>query len=550
MIRSRWSRVVVAATAAAALLALTGCGSGTATSAAEETPRSGGTIVYAHQQEPTCIFGGWIEQAYLDANIFDSLFALDDDGSVQPWLADGYDVSEDGLTYTIHLKSGVEFTDGTPVDAAAVKVNFDNWVGEDSSNSTAQVWLYGYYASSTVIDDTTLEITLDKPYANFVQNLTQGYFGIQSADALQNRTAEENCEQPIGSGAFYVESWTKGEQVVLKRNEDYDSAPATAEHTGPAYADEIVWKFVEDGLTRVAALQSGEVAAIYDVPASEWDTLDAAGYELQKYVTPGRPQQITFNTTEGRIFSNENLRKAFIYSLDRESAVETIGQGVLPYEGNGSVSQATAGYSQEAADAYTQDIDAANDLLDAEGWTGRDADGYRTKDGETLEVEFPYNSGTIITADGASILQSLQEQAKATGFKVNLIPVAPADTWAGTYSGQDKYDLSAGYWTAVNAGILYITWRPSTQEALNYNNSAYYDDDELASIILEANSTSDADAQNALYEEAQEYIADHALAFGVYDRISDLAINTSKVQGITQEASQGGPYFYDAYVVE
>lgn len=542
--------LTLAAAAATALVVLTGCsGSSTVAPGADATPVSGGTIVYAHQQEPTCIFGGWIEQAYLDYNIFDNLFSLAEDHSVHPWLAERYDVSDDGRTYTIHLTSGVTFTDGTPVDAAAIKVNFDNWVSADSSNSTAKAWLFGYYESARAIDATTVEITLARPYTNFIQNLTQSYFGIQSADALLNRTKEENCAQPIGSGAFIVEKWNKGQNVILTRNDGYTSAPATAEHTGPAYVEKIDWRFVPDGLTRVAALRSGEVDAIYDVPAAEWRSLGDAGYERLRYVTMGRPQQITFNTTAGRLFSNENLRKAFAYSLDRRSAVETIGLDVLPYEGNGSVSQSTAGYSQKAADAFGHDLDEANRLLDAEGWTGRDADGYRTKEGRVLEARFPYNSGTIITADGSAIFQSLQEQARAAGFKVQLIPVPPADTWAGKYSGPDAYDLAAGYWTAVNAGILQITWRPSTPDAPNYSNSAFYNSDELESLILAANGEPNPDAQNALYRQAQEYIADHALAIGVYDRISDLAVDTGKLRGVKQEASQGGPWFYDAHLV-
>jgi peptide/nickel transport system substrate-binding protein len=536
--------------AAATLVVLTACSAGgtaAVSSSKDGKPVSGGTIVYAAQQEPPCVFGGWIEEAYVSYNVLDNLFALDADQKVVPWLATGFEVSADGLSYTIHLKPNVKFTDGTPVDAAAIAYNFENWVGPNSSNSTANVWLHGYYQSATAVDATTLKIQLAKPYTNFIKNLTQAYFGIQSEQALKTRTAAQNCEAPIGSGAFTVSKWNHGQDLILKRNPNYTSPPATAKHTGPAYADEIDWKFVPDGLTRVAALQAGETDLVYDVPAAEWDSLKSAGYRELRYVTQGRPQQITFNTTAGRVFSDENLRKAFIYSLDRQKAVKTIGLDVLPYEGNGSVSQSTPGYSQKAADAYDTDVAKANQLLDAAGWTKRDSAGYRTKNGKTLEVVFPFNSGTIITQDGANILQALQEQAKKTGFKVDLIPVPAAETWAGKYSTPDSYDLSAGYWTAVSAGILQITWRPSTTNDPNYSNSAFYNDEALEKIIVAANSEADVTKQNALYEQAQEYIADKALAFGVYDRISDFAIG-SKLKGFEQEESQGGPYFYDAYL--
>lgn len=537
----------ISATLVAALIGLTACGTATAVAPAADAERvDGGTIVYAHQQEPQCLFGGWIEQAYISYQFIDNLVSLDDDGQVVPWLAETWEASDDGLTYTLTLKDGVSFTDGTPVDAQAVAYNFDYWVA--GGNSTAAVWLGGYYESAEALDELTVAIHLSHPYPRFLENLSQSYFGIQSQNALETRTDEENCEQPIGSGAFVVEEWNRGENVLLVRNDDYNSAPANAKHTGAAYVDAIDWRFVAEGVTRVSALRSGEADAVYDIPSLEWQGLEEEQWDLLKYVTPGRPQQVSFNTSR-EPFSDEALRKAFIYSLDRQAIVETIGHGVIPYEGNGSVSQATPGYSQAAADHYGYDPDEADRLLDEAGWTDRDADGYRVKDGKTLDVVFPYNAGTIINADGAAIFQAVQEQAKATGFKVELIPVPPSETWAGKYAGPDSYDISAGYWTSVNAGILHITWRPSTEENPNYSNSAFYDDPELEAIILEANSTADVDAQNALYRQAQEYIAEHATAFGLYDRLSTLGVSP-RLQGVWQENAQGGPTFYDAYFVE
>ncbi|MEV7692813.1 ABC transporter substrate-binding protein [Microbacterium sp. NPDC089189] len=541
-------RALLPATAATAalLVALTGCASGAAQPAADAERVDGGTIVYAHQQEPSCIFGGWIEQAYISYQVLDSLFSLDENGEVVPWLAEDWAVSDDGLTYTITLKSGVSFTDGTPVDAQAVADNFEYWV--NGGNSTAAVWLGGYYESAEAVDDVTLAVHLSRPYARFVENLTQGYFGIQSAEALATRTDEENCEAPIGSGAFTVEEWNRGQNVILARNDDYTSWPANARHTGPAYVEKVDWRFVSDPTTRVAALQSGEANAIYDVPATSWQTLDDEGYTLEKYVTAGRPQQISFNTVEGP-FVDENVRKAFVYALDRESIVDTIGQGVIPYEGNGAVSRTTPAYSEDAANRYDYDPDQSAELLDAAGWDEVGDDGYRRKDGEILEVLLPYGAGSIINTDGASILQGVQEQAKAAGFKVDLLPLSQAELWGGGYSTPDSYDLSVGYWTAINAGILYINWRPSTEESPNFSNSAFYNDPELERLILAANGEADPAAQDALYREAQDYIAEHATSVGLYDRLSTLAVSPS-LKDLWQENAQGGPTFYDAYLVQ
>jgi peptide/nickel transport system substrate-binding protein len=539
-------RVIHPVAGAAGLVALLGLSACTGAAASSGERVEGGTIVYAHQQEPFCVFGGWIEQAYLSYQVLDNLTSLDENHEVVPWLATEWSASEDGLTWTFTLKEGVEFTDGSPLTAEVVAYNFDYWVA--GGNSTALVWLQDYYSSAEAIDDLTVQINLSAPYPRLADNLTQGYFGIQSQVALETRTDEENCAAPIGTGAFIVDHWDRGEEIVLVRNDEYTSWPANAEHTGPAYVEEIVWRFVPDATTRVAARQSGEVDAIYDVPAVQWATLDAAGYQLEKFVTPGRPQQLAFNTQTG-VFTDVLVRQAFAYSLDRRAAVEAIGQGVIPYEGNGGVSQTTPGYSQAAADWYDYDPEKANDLLDEAGWTEVDDEGFRTKDGERLTVVLPYGAGSIINADGAAILQGVKEQASQVGFDVELIPVPLSELFAGAYSAPDERDIYPGYWTAVTAGILYINWRPSTEEAPNYSNSAFYNDEVLAQLIRDANSAADVDEQNALYIEAQDYIAERALSIGLYDRLSTLAVDMS-LKGVWQEHAQGGPTFYDAYLTE
>ncbi|MES1169868.1 MAG: ABC transporter substrate-binding protein, partial [Leifsonia sp.] len=241
------SPLPIVAAATVTVLGLAGCAGAAPSSTGERI--EGGTIVYAHQQEPPCVFGGWIEQAYLSYQVLDNLVSLDENNEVVPWLAESWEESEDGLSWTFTLKKDVTFTDGTPVDAEAIAYNFDYWVG--GGNSTAYVWLLDYYKSATAVDDRTVRIDLLRPYPRLADNLTQGYFGIQSQHALETRTDEQNCAAPIGSGAFIVDHWDRGQEIVLTRNDDYTSPPANSLHSGPAYVDEIDWKFVPDGTTRV-----------------------------------------------------------------------------------------------------------------------------------------------------------------------------------------------------------------------------------------------------------------------------------------------------------
>src|SRR5271165_3495675 len=350
MIRSRFAPLAAGASAVILSALIAGCSSGAtgATTASGDSSAiaQGGTIVYGHEQEPPCLYGGWLQQAYIDRNILDSLVTEANNGSIEPWLATSWTVSGNGLVYTFHLKPGVKFTDGTPLNAAAVAYNFNYW--EKGGNSTAQVSMDPYYKSATAVNATTVQVTLNKPYLPLLTMISQAYFGIQSPTALK-RSAAANCDDPVGSGAFTVKQWIHGQEVILVKNPDYTSWPATALHKGPAIVNEVDWKFLPDAVERYESLVTGETNVIYDVPTVDWSNAKA-NFQVTRYITPGKPVSIYLNTSEG-IFTDARLRQAFAYGADREADVQAAFHGVIPYEGNPSVSRATPGYDAAVAGA-------------------------------------------------------------------------------------------------------------------------------------------------------------------------------------------------------
>jgi peptide/nickel transport system substrate-binding protein len=540
---SRFGIPRLAAAGGSALLLstlLAGCGAD-ATASAGDTKVQGGTIVYGHEQEPPCLYGGWVQQAYLDRNILDSLVTEADDGSIKPWLATGWKVSDDRKSYTFTLKSGVKFTDGTALDAQAVADNFAYW--EKGGNSTAKVSIDPYFKSAKALDATHLQVDLNKPYLPLLTMLTQAYFGIQSPTALK-RSEKENCEQPIGSGAFQVKEWKHGQEVVLVKNPDYTSWPETAKHQGPAIVDQVVWKFLNDPVGRYASLSTGETNVIYDVPTVNWKDAQSK-YDVQQYITPGKPVSIYLNTIKS-VFTDKLVRQAFAYGADRKAAVQAAFHGVIPYEGNPSVSQATPGYDAGVATAYSYDAAKANQLLDQAGWTARNAGGYRTKDGKELAIRFAYPAGSVFTSEGSTVLQILQQQWKQVGFNVTLIPETQAETFAGKYSTADSYDAQPWYWTSPSSAILWIVWRPSTGAEPNYSNSSFYNNDELSTVIQQGNSAATTEEANKLYGQAQQIIQDNAAAVGLYTQTTSLAV-AKNLHDVWLEKSQGEPVFADAY---
>jgi peptide/nickel transport system substrate-binding protein len=551
MTRTRFARLAAAGAATLLVsLVLAACSAaGGATSPAGDVGAAssggavvqGGTIVYGHEQEPPCLYGGWLQEAYLDRNILDSLVTEANDGSIKPWLATSWTVSPDGLTYTFTLKPGVAFTDGTPLDAQAVADNFSYW--EKGGNSTSKVSLDPYFKTAVAVDATHLKVELNKPYLPLLTMLSQAYFGIQSPKSL-TRSQQAQCDDPIGSGAFEVKQWIHGQEVILVKNPHYTSWPATALHQGPAIVNEVDWKFLSDPVERYAALTTGEANVIYDVPTVDWPGAEA-NYQVTLYITPGKPPSLYLNTSHG-VFTDVRVRQAFAYGADRKAAVKTAFHDVIPYEGNPSVSQATPGYDAALADAYSYDPAKANELLDAAGWSQRNAAGYRVKDGKELDVKLPYPAGSVVTDEGATLLQILQQQWKQIGFNVTLIPETQAETFSGAYSTPTSYDAQPWYWTSPSAAILWIVWRPSTAANPNYSNQSFYDNTQLGTIINDGNTATTTTSAGAYYDQAQQIIQNEAAAVGLYDQTSSIAV-AKNLHDVWLEKSQGEPVFEDAY---
>ena len=519
---------------------LTACAS-SGTASAGGAPVKGGTIVYGHEQEPPCLYGGWLQQAYISRNILDSVVTETSSGKIEPWLATSWTESADRLVYDFTIKAGVKFTDGTALDAQAIADNFTYW--EKGGNSTAQVSLDPYFKSATALDATHLRVTLNKPYLPLLTMLTQGYFGIQSPTALKRSTAA-NCDDPIGSGAFIVKKWNHGQDVVLVRNPNYTSWPATALHKGPAIVDEVDWKFLSDPVQRYESLVTGETNVIYDVPTVNWQSAKQQ-FQLTQYITPGKPVSIYLNTAQG-VFTDVRVRQAFSYGADRAAAVEAAFHGVVPYEGNPSVSQATPGYDKSVAAAYSYNLAKAEALLAQAGWTTRNAAGYLTKDGKELDVRFPYPNGSVFTSEGVALLEILQQQWKQAGFNVKLIPTTQAQSFAGAFSTPNSYDAQPWYWTSPSSAILWIVWRPSTTANPNYSNSSFFNNDTLSNLIQQGNSAATTSTANDYYGQAQQLIQDQAAAVGLYTQTSSIAV-AKNLQDVWLEASQGEPVFEDAY---
>ena len=152
------------------------------------------------------------------------------------------------------------FTDGTPLTSEAIKANIEHLQNPATASSTGYLAV-GKVQSVEIVDDLTARLHLTAPDSALLESLSQPWTAIESPTALA-RSFDENCADPVGTGPFKVDSWTKQDSISLVRNDDYVSTLADAGHEGPAYLDAIEWRFIPDSATRYAALQSGEVDVI------------------------------------------------------------------------------------------------------------------------------------------------------------------------------------------------------------------------------------------------------------------------------------------------
>ncbi|RLP74081.1 ABC transporter substrate-binding protein [Mycetocola tolaasinivorans] len=512
-------------------------------------PVDGGTLTFATDREPRSLdsaAGQDQPQALIARAYLDSLVRQESDGSFTPWLAKSWEISPDDLTYTLHLRTDVHFTDGTPFNAAAVKANVDYWLDPATAASETSSAFENFKSLETP-DDSTVVITLSAPYADFLSVLASSFAGIQSPAGIA-RGIEGNAAAPIGSGPFKIESWDKQSQVVLVRNKDYNWAPATAAHQGPAHLDKIIWRFISEPTTRFAALQSGEVDAIETIPPESFQTATSSdNLTLIDGKRAGVPVQLDFNTKRAP-FNDVSVRQAFRYATDVEAGLKSVFFGA--YQGfGGALSPSTIFFDPAFEKTYTRNLDKANKLLDEAGWTTRDSAGYRTKDGKRLTANVSMGFGTL--PQEYFLLDQIQGSVKEVGIDLQYEKLD--DGQAAQRRADWDYDLTKDYWGGPNTAAALFFLYESTQNiptaAGYHNNGTGYENPELDAAINQANLITDPAKRQALYSTAQKIISEQALAVPLYIQPLQYLYRNDRVAGVNTDPRSNQASFYDSWVL-
>lgn len=349
--RARFLRLAAGSVAGLAVGAQAACSPANGPSPQVDTPVRGGELTFARSQDPlgldpvSVTDNGSICLLY---NVFDTLVTINADSTgVSPALAASWTTSADGTRYVFTLRSGVRFSDGTPMTAEDVVFSLDRARGPDSAYAFlfARITHVGATAAGTV------EVVVDRPYPPLIDNLSLYAAGIVPRAAVR-RDPAAFAAAPVGTGPFRVASRVRGQEVVLARNEHYWKP-------GRPYLDRIAMPYVPDDTARMLKLRAGEAQLAESVPRAEAERLRGHP-ELDVSVDEAFQLDAVFFNYNSALLADRKVRQALCHAVD----VEGINRSV--YYGLGAVANGVTpkmrGWSPDVR-AYRYDPAAARQLL-------------------------------------------------------------------------------------------------------------------------------------------------------------------------------------------
>ncbi|GHE72557.1 peptide ABC transporter substrate-binding protein [Camelimonas fluminis] len=513
--------------------------------AANETPRSGGTLTFGVTTEPVCFdpHRSVQQNSYIIIrNYVDSLVAKNADGRFLPWLAKSFQKSADGKTYDFILRDDVVFHDGEKFDAAAVKTNFDH--ARDAKNAVPAGELLQSIEQIEAVAPHHLRLHLQQPDTALLESIASVRLGLLSPKALQ--AGAQLCgggPALAGTGPFRFAGYTRGQSVALERNAAYNWGPGYAKHNGPAYLEKATIRFLPEYSVRAGALSSGQIDVIEGVqPTDVGQFKDQPGFQ---FLTGPSGAQTAFtlninNTIEPA--TDVRVRQALRDGADIEALVKSVYRGTVRRAWS-NIGPDNPLYNKALEGSWGLNVAKANQLLDEAGWTGRDAQGYRTKDGKRLGIEVGYPQPFV--RDSRDVLiQGVQAQLrKNLGFDLKLRIIT---------GGEWGQQLREGTWTIYPN--TYLPADPVRELEGNIGRTGFIravsdkGDKELFGHIESALRATTADDKLKHVHAAQKRAVDQAVIVPLFAASYQLAAR-DKVRGLSFEAQLDSPSnLYDVWV--
>jgi len=490
--------------AVASALVLTACGSsgggGSNTGSA-----SGGNLTIARaadaiSMDNTSTFDN--NSIYVQEQIMETLFTVTDDGQdVKPWLATGYKISDDGLTYTINLRKGVKFSDGKPMTAKDVKFSID---ADTATGNDGWGYINAAIDTVSVVDDDTVKIALKYKWAPFLADLALFSNGIVPNN-YGGKTKAEFYKAPVGTGPFKWDSWKKGQSLKLVKNTHYWQK-------GKPYLDSVTWTVVPDSNTRKLQLQGGQID-IDDTP--DWSSFQslksASGIDAKTF--PSTYMEYVAMNEKRAPFSDVHARRAVAYAIDRDAIVKSVlfGNGSAA---NSLLSPGTPFYDKNANGPQYDVSKAKQELAQSSTPNG-------------------FSTSLLIASGDAtqqSIAQIMQQELAKIGVTLKIQTLDPTANKQARLAG--NFDMTLSAWTMdIPDPDEWTSW---AVDPAGGSSSAFthYNNPDVIAINKKAQQTTDKDTRAKLYDELQQKTGDDAfLAYLYYSPY--VFATTDKVSGFT-----------------
>ncbi|MBQ4788890.1 glutathione ABC transporter substrate-binding protein GsiB [Pectobacterium versatile] len=439
-------------------------------------------------------------------SFYQGLFGFDKDMKLVNVLADSYDASPDGLTYTVKLHPGVKFHDGSAFNAAAVKVNLDRASNPD--NRLKRYNLFKMIDKTEAVDDLTVKITLKTPFSAFVNNLAHPAAVMISPAALK-QYGKDIGFHPVGTGPYRFVAWNQTDFVKVEKFNGYWKA-------GLPKLDSITWRPVVDNNTRAALLQTGEAQFAYPIPFEQAKVLEKND-KLALVASPSiLHRYISMNVTQ-KPFDNPKVREALNYAINKEALIKVAFSGyATPAEGP---LPSSIDYSVKYH-PWPYDPAKARELLKEAGYP----------DGFTTTLWSSHNHSTA-----QKVLQFTQQQLAQVGVKVQVTAMD---------AGQRAAEVEGKGVKETGVRLFYTGWSASTGEAdwalsplfataswpPAQFNTAFYSNPQVDADLATALKTTDRTEKQTLYKDAQDKIwADAPWIFLATERL--VSANSKKLTG-------------------
>lgn len=516
--------------------------------AAADQPVQGGTLVYLEQQAHTNLYppaGGFYPNGGVLNQITDKLTYQDPKTlEIQPWIAESWEVNPTATEYTFKLKKGVTFSDGTPLDAAAVAKNYDTYGLGNKELKLPVSEVINNYERSEVVDPLTVKFYFKKPSPGFLQGTSVIGSGLVSVATLA-RPFEElgDATKIIGSGPFVVSSETLGKEIVFTARKDYAWGPAKHAHQGRARLDEIKLIVTPEDSVRIGALLSGQAGFIRQVQAYDEKRVLDQKFAIYAPSTRGVNNSVVFRP-DNALVADVKVRKALLHATNTQEIVQTLFSANYP-QATSVIASTALGYVNLSA-KLGYDEAKAKQLLDEAGWK-LNANGLREKDGKEL-VLAAYES--LPQPQNKETLQLVAQQWAKVGVKLNVLA---GDSGSRTVDSLDpeKTPVAPGMVGRADPDVIKSNYYPTNRNVLLQKGGVSskvksFEDTQLNGLLEAIAAETDPAKRLAFTADVQNYLIDQAYVIPVFEEPQAFA-GAPAVKDVEFEAV-GRPSFYGTWI--